>query len=167
MTFVGIPQNLTPQVLYFDRQYHRSGTLWEGRYRCRLVQQETYLIELYRYIELNPVRGAMVEDFADYFWSSYQCNAIGKKTDLLTAHPSFMALGNEEKKRRLFHRASFSHHVEGKLLADIKQVSNKGLVLGNEHFIADIEAISGKRLREEKRGRLLGWRKTHEGKLEY
>jgi putative transposase len=153
-------------VLYFNRQYHRSGTLWEGRYKSCLVQQETYLIELYRYIELNPVRAGMVEDPADYSWSSYQCNALGKKTDLLTPHPLFMALGNEEKERRLSYRALFSLHVEGKLLEDIRQASNKGLALGNEHFIADIEAVTGKRLREEKRGRPLGWRKTHGGKLE-
>jgi len=153
-------------VLYFNRQYHRSGALWEGRYKSCLVQQETYLLELYRYIELNPIRAGMVKDPADYSWSSYQCNALGKKTDLLTPHALFMALGNDEKERMLSYRALFSHHIEGKLLEDIRQASNKGLALGNEHFIADVEAITGKRLREEKRGRPLGWRKAHREKQE-
>jgi putative transposase len=147
-------------VLYFNRQYQRSGTLWEGRYKSCLVQQETYLLELYRYIELNPVRAGMVKDPADYSWSSYQCNALGKKTDLLTPHPLFLALGIDEKRRMLSYRSLFQYHVEGKLLEDIRQASNKGLALGNEHFIADIEAITGKRLREAQRGRPLGWRKT-------
>ncbi len=44
-------------VRYFNFQYRRSGTLWEGRYKSCLVQEESYLLELYRYIELNPVRG--------------------------------------------------------------------------------------------------------------
>jgi putative transposase len=147
-------------VLYFNKQYHRSGTLWEGRYKSCLVLQETYLIEL------NPFRAGMVEDPADYSWSSYQCNALGKKTGLLTPHPLFMALGNDEKKRMMSYRALFSHYVEGKLLEDIRQANNKGLALGNEHFIDDVEAVTSKHLREGKRGRPLGWRKMHREKWE-
>ena len=65
----------------------------------------------------------------------------------------------------LSYRGLFQHQVEGKLLEDVRQASNKGLAIGNAHFIADIEAITGKRLREEKRGRPLGWRKTLSEKL--
>jgi putative transposase len=43
-------------VRYFNVCYGRSGTLWEGRYKSCLVQAEDYLLQLYRYIELNPVR---------------------------------------------------------------------------------------------------------------
>ncbi|MGJ8680571.1 transposase [Paraglaciecola sp.] len=75
-----------------NRQYHRSGTLWEGRYKSCLVKQENYLLKLYRYIELNPVRAGMVDDPADYTWSSYQCNGLGKKTDLLTPYAFFCLL---------------------------------------------------------------------------
>jgi len=41
---------------YFYREYRRSGTLWEGRFKSSLVQSETYLLQCQRYIELNPVR---------------------------------------------------------------------------------------------------------------
>ncbi|WP_444895180.1 transposase [Microbulbifer sp. SSSA005] len=47
-------------VRYFNRAYLRSGTLWEGRYKSCLVQAEDYLLQCYRYIELNPVRAGMV-----------------------------------------------------------------------------------------------------------
>ncbi|CAH1385252.1 hypothetical protein NTGM5_10134 [Candidatus Nitrotoga sp. M5] len=47
-------------VRYFNDTYHRSGTLWEGRFKSCLVQSERYLLKLYRYIELNPVRADMV-----------------------------------------------------------------------------------------------------------
>jgi len=47
-------------VQYVNRTYRRSGTLWEGRYRSCLTQQETYLLACMRYIELNPVYAAMV-----------------------------------------------------------------------------------------------------------
>jgi putative transposase len=43
-------------VAYFNRRYKRTGTLWEGRFKSCLLQEETYHMQVYRYIELNPVR---------------------------------------------------------------------------------------------------------------
>jgi len=63
-------------VHYFNKTYRRSGTLWEGRFKSSLVQSEEYLLSVYRYIELNPVRAGMVNDPADYAFSSYQINAL-------------------------------------------------------------------------------------------
>ena len=53
-------------VQYFNREYRRSGTLWEGRFKSCLVDSADYLLELYRYIELNPVRAQMVNDPGEY-----------------------------------------------------------------------------------------------------
>ncbi|GAA0780243.1 hypothetical protein GCM10009193_16020 [Shewanella aestuarii] len=53
-------------VRYFNYPYKRTGTLWEGRFKPCLVQTKDYLIQLYRYIELNPVRAKMVNDPAEY-----------------------------------------------------------------------------------------------------
>ena len=53
-------------VQYVNRTYRRSGTLWEGRYRSCLTQEEDYLLACSRYIELNPVRANMVAHPADY-----------------------------------------------------------------------------------------------------
>lgn len=53
-------------VQYINRTYRRSGTLWEGRFRSCLTQDETYLLACQRYIELNPVRAAMVAHPAEY-----------------------------------------------------------------------------------------------------
>ena len=79
-------------VRYFNCCYKRTGTLWEGRYKSCLVQAEDYLLQLYRYIELNPVRAKMIEDPADYHWSSYQVNGLGKESELCTPHPIYIAL---------------------------------------------------------------------------
>ena len=43
-------------VQYFNYNYHRTGTLWEGRYKASLISSEQYLFTCMRYIELNPVR---------------------------------------------------------------------------------------------------------------
>jgi putative transposase len=83
-------------VQYFNRRYERSGTLWEGRFRSSLVQSEKYLLQVYQYIELNPVRAGMVNDPSDYSWSSYQINALGKHSQLMTYHPLYLSLGNHD-----------------------------------------------------------------------
>ena len=64
-------------VQYINRTYHRSGTLWEGRFRSCLAQDQNYVLICYRYIELNPVRAGMVVDPGDYPWSSYRANGLG------------------------------------------------------------------------------------------
>ena len=47
-------------VRYINKTYQRSGTLFEGRFKSSLVDSEAYCLACYRYIELNPVRAAMV-----------------------------------------------------------------------------------------------------------
>lgn len=53
-------------VQYINVTYRRTGTLWGSRYKSSLIQAETYLLSCQRYIELNPVRAAMVDDPAHY-----------------------------------------------------------------------------------------------------
>ncbi len=150
-------------VQYFNYQYRRSGTLWEGRYKSCLVQAEKYLIEVYRYIELNPVRAKMVEEPSEYVWSSYQINALGKISDLCTAHPEYLRLGETKNERMKNYRALFSHHVEGDLLEEIRSNANKGMAIGHDRFKEEIEKLTGRRLKPQKAGRPVGWRKKKNG----
>ncbi|HMV21701.1 MAG TPA: transposase [Rhodocyclaceae bacterium] len=64
-------------VQYVNRTYRRPSTLWEGRFRSCLIQEEDYLLGCQRYIELNPVRASMAANPAEYRWSSYRANAQG------------------------------------------------------------------------------------------
>ena len=58
---------------YFDKRRHRRvGHVFQGRYKAILVEKDSYLLELSRYVVLNPVRARMVSDVADWPWSSYQ-----------------------------------------------------------------------------------------------
>jgi len=57
---------------YFNRCHRRVGHVFQGRYKAILVQKESYLLELSRYIVLNPVRAGMVKVAGDWPWSSYQ-----------------------------------------------------------------------------------------------
>jgi putative transposase len=81
---------------WFNRTHDRSGTLWEERYKSVLVESGTAARTIAAYIDLNPVRAGMVEDPADYRWSSYG-EAIGGGTK-----------GNGKKAREGLIRACFS-----------------------------------------------------------
>ena len=140
-------------VRYYNDTYQRSGTLWEGRFKSSLVQSERYLLELYRYIELNPVRADMVDDPGEYSWSSYACNALGVKTELQTPHPEYLSLGKTKEERLEKYRALFKAHVSDKLLKEIRESVNKGLALGSERFAAQIEALTDRRVTSRKAGR--------------
>lgn len=55
----------------FNRRHGMVGHLFQGRYKALLVEKESYLLELSRYVVLNPLRANMVESLADWPWSSY------------------------------------------------------------------------------------------------
>ncbi len=63
----------------FNRRHGMVGHLFQGRYKAILVQKEAYLLELTRYVALNPIRAHMVEALEDWPWSSYLM-ATGQKT---------------------------------------------------------------------------------------
>lgn len=149
-------------VRYFNFSYKRTGTLWEGRYKSCLVQEEDYLLQLYRYIELNPVRAGMVGQASDYVWSSYQINALGKESDLCTPHPLYLALGNEKIQRQDNYRELFKYQIVEHRLEDIRSKTNKGMTLGTAGFAIEIENLTGHRMTAKKAGRPIGWRKGND-----
>jgi putative transposase len=116
-------------VRYFNEAYERTGTLWEGRYKSCLVESESYLLHCYRYIELNPVRAAMVGDPANYKWSSYGCNGLGMKSKLLTPHQQYLALGSTERERLENYRSLFHHPNDGDRFNEIRASMNSGIAL--------------------------------------
>lgn len=140
-------------VRFFNEKYKRTGTLWEGRFKSSLVHAPTYLLTLYQYIELNPVRANMVKDPSDYKWSSYQINALGKKSELCHPHDLYNQLGITQFERIRAYRGLFQSRIKQPLVDDIRRCANHDLVLGHNHFKAEIELMVGDKLKTNKRGR--------------
>lgn len=132
-------------VQYFNFIYARTGTLWEGRYKSTLVDADNYLLTVYRYIELNPVRAGMVTHASEYPWSSYQGNALGKPIQLLAPHPMYVRLGKTDVERQSAYRALFRGRMPERDLMEIREATNKSWVLGSNRFKAQIEAKTGRR----------------------
>ena len=139
-------------VRYFNYAYRRSGTLWEGRYKSCVVDARNYLLACQRYIELNPVRAKMVDSPADYTWSSYQANGLGKDIALHTPHPEYLQLGHDAPAREGAYRALFKAHLDVDDDAMIREATAKGLAVGSERFKQEIERLSGLRVTARRRG---------------
>lgn len=68
----------------YNRRHAKVGHLFQGRFKAILVDRDAYLLEVCRYVDLNPVRAAMVADPAQWPWSSYRAHTG------LTAAPSWL-----------------------------------------------------------------------------
>ena len=140
-------------VQYVNHTYRRTGTLWDSRYKSSLVDAENYLLICQRYIELNPVRAAMVTDPAEYRWSSYRHHAFGQAGPNLTPHPLYIALGADEGQRQTAYRDLFTSALEDAPVNDLRMALNQNQPIGNSRFYDRIEAMTGQRRELRKRGR--------------
>ena len=140
-------------VQRLNRIYKRTGTLWEGRYKASPVQTVTYLLTCYRYIELNPVRAGITRSPAEYPYSSYACNAMGKSDPLVTPHARYLEFGSDQAKRLGAYKRLFNDKLTMNKIQHVRDTTNACLVLGNDSFKDQIETMIGRSVRPGKKGR--------------
>ncbi|WP_139556011.1 transposase [Methylotetracoccus oryzae] len=140
-------------VQYINRTYRRTGTLWEGRFRSCLTQEESYVLSCYRYIEMNAVRAGMVEHPGDYRWSSYRANAQGEGCDWLEPHCCYRALAADDQGRQAAYRALFRYHLDPGLVDQIRAATNGNYALGSGRFEEEVAAALGRRVVRGRSGR--------------
>lgn len=138
-------------VQYFNRRHGRSGTLWEGRYRCTVLEAERYLLPTMVYLDLNPVRAGLSERAADYPWSSH-AHWLGLRNDrLLTPHALYWALGNTPFAREAAYASLVEAGIGSKEHATLTDAVLGGWALGGEKFV---EALQRNTPRRVSRGRV-------------
>ena len=140
-------------VQYVNRTYNRSGTLWEGRYRSCITQQETYLFACQKYIEMNPARVGRVQDPGEYRWSSYASNAQGEKSEVIKPHALYKELGESPAERQQAYQELFRHELDTVEIDKIRKATNGGFSLGDNRFHAEISKRIGRRVTPGKAGR--------------
>jgi len=140
-------------VPYVNYTYGTSGTIWEGRYKASLVEEDGYLLTCMRYIELNPVRANMVRSPAHYRWSSYRFNGQGKSNELITPHPLYEALGGDKTSRMSAYKYLFKVHLDEEVLDDIRAAWQTGTPLGNDSFRGKVEKKLKCKVGQARRGR--------------
>lgn len=142
-------------VLYINRTYGRTGTLWEGRHKASLVCAAEYLLACYRYIELNPVRAGMVVTPEQYRWSSYGWHAWGVPNDLVVDHVLYQQLSADLPVRQQAYRQLFTGHLEATALQVMREALTHNYPLGNDRFREAVELHLGRLVGQCKRGRPL------------
>lgn len=140
-------------VQTLNRRYNRTGTLWQGRYKASLIQDDRYLLTCYRYVELNPVRASIVSHPGEYRFSSYRHNAFGKPDALITPHAVYQSLAAEPEQRFAAYRALFADEIAPELLTLVRDTTNACRVLGNDRFKDYVESMLGRSVRQGKAGR--------------
>jgi REP element-mobilizing transposase RayT len=121
----------------FNRRHGRVGHLLQGRYTAILVDRDSHLLELCRYVVLNPVRAGLVERPADWRWSSYQATARAR-TDRSRAAPAWLDVAwvlEQFGRTPTAARRAYRHFVaEGVVAASPWQDLRGGIWLGPEGF---------------------------------
>ncbi len=126
-------------VQYINRAHCRTGTLWEGRYRSCVTNEDRYVLGCYQYIELTPVREKLVEKPEDYRWSSYHVNALNQPGDLLQPHKAYRAFGETRAACASAYHALFGQPLDVHLAEEIRIATQGNYALGSPQFAAQVE----------------------------
>ncbi len=122
----------------FNRRHNKTGHLFQGRYKSILVDEETYLLELSRYIVLNPVKAGMVKQAGDWKWSSYQA-MIGKSEVPGWLSNEFLLL-QFSKQRKTAIRKYIDFVEEGIHKSPIWSDLTNQIYLGDADFIDKVQS---------------------------
>ena len=123
---------------YFNRQHQRVGHVFQGRFKAILVQKDTHLLELARYIALNPVRAQMVPSATEWRWSSYRATAGLDKTDACLTTEWILAGFAETK--NVAHQRYRDFVQEGKGQPSPWQQLKNQIFLGDDDFVNKMQS---------------------------
>ena len=121
----------------FNRRHGRVGHVFQGRYKAIIVQKDAYLLELARYVVLNPVRARMVHSPAEWPWSSYRATAgLGDAPLWLTTDWLLSAFSSQRGEAVLRYAAFVA---EGKDQPGPWEQLKNQIFLGSEVFVANLQ----------------------------
>jgi hypothetical protein len=124
---------------YVNRTHVRVGHLFQGRFKGILVERETYLLELARYVVLNPVRAGMVSTPADWPWSSYRATAGEVPTPPFLATDWLLRAFGDTREQAV---AGYRRFVAEGIGASSPWLELKAQIyLGSEQFVERIQAF--------------------------
>ncbi len=131
-----IMQNInTSYTVYANIKHKRCGHLFQGRYKSFIVDKESYLLELGRYIHLNPVRAGFVEKADAYKWSSFKEYVIGKIKRKITETDNTLSLFSRKRSEAV---RLYREFVYAGINKDSPLNEATGSVLGDETFTGKV-----------------------------
>ena len=123
----------------YNRYHGRVGHVFQGRYKAILVEKENYLLELSRYIVLNPVRAGMTRSAWEWPWSSYR-STVGQSKGLKCLNVDWVLSAFAKRKSVAIQRyKTFVSEGKGQI-SPWQQLQNQ-VYLGSEKFIENMQAL--------------------------
>src|SRR3990170_603784 len=121
-----------------NRRHHRTGHLFQGRYQAILVDRDAYLLELSRYVVLNPVRARMVKSAGRWPWSSFRATVGEAPSPPWLAVEGVLAqFGNRRAPARRRYRKFVEDGLGG---ASVWDDLRQQIFLGDERFVTRMHA---------------------------
>ncbi len=138
---------------HFNQRHGRSGTLWEGRYRCAVIQAEAWLLPCMVHLDLHPLRAGLVERPQDWAWSSCR-HYVGAQPDRrVTPHPLVWTLGNTPFAREQAYAQRVEEGIADPRRQALVDAALHGWALGDAGFLAGLQKVTPRRLSRGKPGR--------------
>ncbi len=133
-------------VYWYNYKYDRSGHLFQGRYKSEVVEDDSYLLVVLRYIHQNPLKAKMVKDIEDYQWSSYH-EYIGNNSKMVNCDFILGIFSNDRVKALTLFREFHERENQDQCL----DVDNRRIIKDDEAIkiireifnVASIKDISG------------------------
>jgi len=124
---------------WFNWRHDRRGHVFEGRYRSAVVEKQTHLMELHRYIVLNPVRARLAERPSEWRWSSYRATVGSEKAPawLETDWTLGQFGGRRSSAREAFQRFVSAGKVAGKEVEALERAA----YLGGREFLKRMQEL--------------------------
>jgi putative transposase len=121
----------------FNRRYRRAGHLFQGRFKAILVEREVHLLELCRYVVLNPVRAGLVRSARDWNWSSYRATSAEEPApEWLETRWTLRNFGREASQAVRRYRTFVAKGVGGSVSP--WEAVRAQIYLGGDEFLEDV-----------------------------
>jgi len=121
---------------YINIKRKRSGHLFQGRYKSILIDKDNYLLELSRYIHLNPVRKKMVGKPEDYIYSSYTAYISQEQYEIVYQDLILRMISKEKKEAKKRYKDFVDEAIISESKNPLKNVYG-GTILGDKKFITE------------------------------
>ena len=122
---------------YFNEKYDKVGHLFQGRYKPIICQEDTYLLELVRYLHLNCVRAGLVTDPIDYPWCSHKMYLDKNCENWLDRDAILMQFSNQIETAQRLYCEFVTATISEKHRSDLYEL-RESQILGGDHFIASL-----------------------------
>ena len=126
----------TSYTMYFNRRHHRSGHVFEQRYKAFVIDRDNYLLQVSRYIHRNAVEARLVHRPQDYFWSSYGAYVNGRRVRGLTTATVLEQMGGKQQDQIRNYRKYVESSAEG--MSEDPPPTIKQVVIGDEQFAEEV-----------------------------